>query len=91
MKVINSCVECQRLWRAYSVATAQHIRVEAKLKLANIRYDTESIMDLIPREEEAALKRSVTRGAIDAHELAEHQADERCRVGALLPPENYHP
>ena len=69
-------MECQRLRRAYSVATTQHIRVEGKLKLANMCHDTEGIMDLIPQEQEAALKRSVTRYAIEAHERAEHPADE---------------
>lgn len=69
---ISDCVECQRLWRAYSSVTTEHIRLESKLQIAAIAHEDVVIVELTPQVEKAAAKRSAVRHAIKAHELLAH-------------------
>ena len=72
MKYISECAECQRLWQAYSAATTEHIRLESKLQIAALGHEDNVVVDLTPKVEEAALKRSAARDAIKKHEAEDH-------------------
>lgn len=72
MEFIGKCDECQRLWREYSAATNEHIKLESKLKLAALSRDDEAVIDLTPRVERAGERRLQAREAIRAHEKVAH-------------------
>ncbi len=76
MKFIGDCAECQRLWREYSAATTEHIKLEGKLAIAAIARDDESVIRLAPEVECAALTRLAARDAIKAHEHGAHPSAE---------------
>jgi hypothetical protein len=73
---LNNCEGCQRLWRDYSHATTDHIRLDSKLRLAALERDSERIAGLTLRVEAAELARSAARDAIRKHEAELHATSE---------------
>ena len=64
----TSCEECRRLWREYTLATTDHVRLGNNLQLAALKRDTEAIGILTPQVETAAEKRQSSREAIRGHQ-----------------------
>ena len=50
MRLMLGCPECQRLWREYSGATANHIALESQLGVAALAHDEGSGSVLAPDE-----------------------------------------
>jgi hypothetical protein len=61
------CEECQRLWREYTFATTDHVRLGNNLQLAALKCDREAIAILTPQLESAAEKRHSSREAFQRH------------------------
>jgi hypothetical protein len=53
----SHCEECLRLWRHYSSATTEHIRLDSDLRLAAFDRDLERIAALTLQVEAAELAR----------------------------------
>jgi hypothetical protein len=64
----TSCEECRRLWRDYTLATTDHVRLGNNLQLAALKRDTEAIGILTLQVESAAEKRQSSRAAFRGHE-----------------------
>jgi hypothetical protein len=60
------------LWREYSLATANHLKLDNKLGIAALRHEDEVVRSLAPEVEAALMRRSEVRRAIQAHEAATH-------------------
>jgi hypothetical protein len=73
--VFNGCEECARLWREYAAATAEHIRLEDQLKQAVRANHAETMAELMPISEAAAVRRKNAREAIDRHEAITHRPE----------------
>ncbi len=70
--MFNLCKECDRLWRKYAVATAEHILSTDRLKKAIAALDAERIFELMQKVEAAEAVRRQARLAIQHHELSAH-------------------
>ena len=70
------CKECQELWRSYSIATADHIGLTGKLRIATLEHDRERMATLTLAVEAAANLRYAGRGAIRQHELEPHPSPD---------------
>jgi hypothetical protein len=62
------CEDCRRLWREYTFATTNHVRLRNNLQLAALKCDSEAIAILTPQLESAAQKRHSSREAFRGHE-----------------------
>lgn len=71
MNIVRDCAMCERLWRAYSMATRQHINFEARLKLAVLsrQPDVPTLTHLAEkaRDDRVAAQRAVEEHASFAH------------------------
>jgi hypothetical protein len=67
-----SCKECNDLWRQYSVATATHLQLDSKLRLAALQNALDLIKTLTVETEGAEKTRSELRESIRQHQ-ASHQ------------------
>ena len=65
------CAECQKLWREYARATAQHVTVEGELDVA-ARTHGAGRSGLTGEVERAAEARALARKAIRLHESSVH-------------------
>jgi hypothetical protein len=80
MQFLIDCVECQRLWRVYSLATIEHIQLEGKLQAATIPQESERIAELTIMVKTAAQRRFNVRQAILEHEQAAHSGETAAAV-----------
>ena len=76
-----SCKECNDLWRQYSVATATHLQLDSKLRLAAYQSDLEAIEALTREMEAAEGVRRDTRAAIRHHEETHRPGIARAATG----------
>ncbi len=74
MGLVEGCAECERLWREYSAATTEHIRLEGKLDVARLSHDDESVRSIAPSVAEAGSTRMTARAAFQAHQRDVHAA-----------------
>jgi hypothetical protein len=74
MQNIAECDECRRLWRQYSVATSEHIRLDNQLTIAALAHYEEDVTRIAPEVEKAVVRRSEARDAIKVHERAAHSS-----------------
>jgi hypothetical protein len=70
----DECLECVRLWRDLGSATANHFRLESKLRFAALQDDYPLFASLTLQAEAAAEVRNALRDAIREHEWL-HVAD----------------
>jgi hypothetical protein len=73
---MSNCPECVRLWREYAAATTEHIRLEGKLRIAELSYDAERVAVLRPQVQEASRLRAAARSSISTHEQAAHPSSD---------------
>jgi hypothetical protein len=64
----TSCKECNDLWRQYSVATATHIQLDTKLRLAALQNALDMIETLTREAEGAEKTRRELRESIRQHD-----------------------
>ena len=69
---IGACETCQRLWREYSSATTEHVKLENKLRLAALKRDYEGLKELTLKVEQAVHARETAREDIRLHEVMMH-------------------
>ena len=62
------CLECNRLWREYAIATNADIKLDAELKLAALRYDPGLSEQLTSASDTATHERESLRQQIKEHE-----------------------
>jgi len=79
------CEDCSELWRQYSVATATHVRLENKLRLAALHNELSLIQTLTVETEGAEKTRNELRELIHKHEASHSISAARRRInGAPL-------
>ena len=78
----TSCEECRRLWREYTLATTDHVRLGNNLQLAALKRDSAAIGILTPQVESAAEKRQSSREAIQGHQT-QHGGAATARQGSF--------
>ena len=67
----SECVRCAELWRAYSAATREHVRLlNEQAKVAGV--DAGRFRELDSLCEPAATRRDDARAAIETHLASEH-------------------
>ena len=74
------CDECSELWRQYSVATATHVRLEHKLRLAALHNELNLIQTLTVETEGAEKIRNTLRELIHKHEASHSISAARTRI-----------
>jgi hypothetical protein len=74
------CEECRDLWRQYSVATATHIQLENKLRLAALHNELSLIETLTVETEGAEKSRGKLRELIHQHEDSHSITAARARI-----------
>jgi hypothetical protein len=72
MKYYDACPECARLWQEYSKSTADHVRLQGKLRMAELSHDLNSIVELRQRVQFAYEQREGDRAAIRQHQKWPH-------------------
>jgi hypothetical protein len=74
--MVEGCLECERLWRAYAVATAYSARLDAELRRAGA--DDGGLAASVRTEVDLALEaRMRTREAVREHEARTHNQQTR--------------
>jgi hypothetical protein len=68
----QDCPECQRLWRAYGVATSDHVVLENKLRASQPGSDAAGLELLTGQVAQAASRRDSARLTLQEHEAASH-------------------
>ena len=71
---IQSCAECNRLWRDYAFATNADIKLNGQVKMAALTHDPELSAQLVPVSDAATHERESLRQQIREHE-ATHVED----------------
>jgi hypothetical protein len=84
------CDECGELWRQYSVATATHIRLENKLRLAALQGELNLIKTLTVETEGAENTRNRLRELIHKHETAHNISTASGRINRALSTAGVH-
>ena len=69
------CEECHRVWQEYARATADHLTLDSKLRLAALSRNYEVIRALTHEVENAEEERMWTREEIRKHEATHPIAD----------------
>ena len=64
----HDCDECTRLWSEYALATRHFLKLEGRLRIADISHDKQSVSELSLLLQRAAAERNDLRRQIDAHE-----------------------
>lgn len=68
----ENCEECGRMWREYSDAVNDHLRLQGKLDIAVLAYHASAVVQLTPEVQKAEKRRSEARTAIRDHEANVH-------------------
>jgi hypothetical protein len=69
----QDCQECTRLWSEFALATRHYLKLEGRLRIADISRDERTLAELSPMVQLAAQERVAIRRLIDQHE-AQSQA-----------------
>jgi hypothetical protein len=64
----QECQECTRLWSEYALATRHHLKLEGRLRIAELSHDQASIDELTPFVKSAFEERAEIRRSIERHE-----------------------
>jgi hypothetical protein len=75
---VRECPECERLWEEYTDATFAFMRLNAQVKMAQLRQEPPEVMALLREGVEAAAQR---RDAAQKH-LKQHEATHQTRSAA---------
>ena len=68
----RDCPGCSRLWREYETATANHVHLTGKHRMAELQNDLKNARQLYDMVEEAAEERFAAHYAIRQHEADAH-------------------
>jgi hypothetical protein len=68
----NTCSECDRLWREIGQAAHQNFRLEARLRRAEDRHDTEVASIMTKKLANLAVEQARIHQALIEHENREH-------------------
>ena len=66
----QNCQECTRLWSEYALVTRHFLKLEGRVKIAELSQDRQTLSDLAPQLETATRERSDLRRQIQDHEGA---------------------
>ncbi len=74
MKPISQgiCCECDKIWREYAHATAEHIKLQMERHMSVARQDAKREKELEPLVAKAEERRIQARAVIRDHEIATH-------------------
>ena len=75
---VRECPECERLWEKYTDATFDFMRLDAQVKMAQLRQESLEVMALLREGVEAAAQ---CRDAALEH-LKQHEATHQVRSAA---------
>ena len=64
----QQCEECTRLWSEYALATRHHLKLEGRLRIAELSHDQAAIEELAPLVKSAFDERAEIRRLIERHE-----------------------
>jgi hypothetical protein len=64
----HECQECTRLWSEYALATRHHLKLEGRLRMADLSHDQAAIEELTPLVKTALDQRVELRRLIERHE-----------------------
>lgn len=67
----HECQECTRLWSEYALATRHHLKLEGRLRMAELSNDRAAIDELTPLVSSALEQRAEFRRLIERHESRE--------------------
>jgi ribosomal protein L12E/L44/L45/RPP1/RPP2 len=62
------CAECEQLWQDYTAATFEHVNIDSRMKMAELRQDVS--VTLTKAHAAAAEKREAAQRRLKAHEAA---------------------
>lgn len=64
----HQCHECTRLWSEYALATRHYLKLEGRLRMAEMSRDREAVEELTPQVASALDERAGIRRQIEGHE-----------------------
>jgi hypothetical protein len=64
----HECEDCTRLWSEYALATRHHLKLEGRLRIADLSHDQAAIEELTPLVKSAFDERAEIRRVIERHE-----------------------
>ena len=64
----HDCQECTRLWSEYALATRHHLKLEGRLRIAELSHDQTAIDELTPLVISACEQLAEIRRSIERHE-----------------------
>lgn len=64
----HECQECTRLWSEYALATRHHLKLQGRLRMADLTHDEAIIEELTPLVQRAYDQCAEIRGMIERHE-----------------------
>ena len=64
----QQCEECTRLWSEYALATRHHLKLEGRLRIAELSHDQALVDELTPFLQSAFEERAEIRRSIERHE-----------------------
>ena len=67
------CAECDRLWQDYSSATFEHVNIDSRKKIAELRHDDTA--ELSRAHDEATQKREDAQRRMKEHEATHGEGD----------------
>ena len=68
-----ACVECERLWQQYSSATFEHVNIDNRMKIAELRGDVSA--ELRGAHETPTQKREDAQRLMKEHEATHAEGD----------------
>src|SRR6476660_8679352 len=78
----RTCAACVRLWKEYEAATAEHIRLIGKQRMAHLQDDRKRAAEVQEMADEADQEREALRAAIRSHEAEAHGIREPAPAAA---------
>jgi hypothetical protein len=70
--MINTCVECTRLWAVYVGARSEHLRIQGRVQAAALASDAAALQALGPRAQDALACRLRLREDLHVHGAGAH-------------------
>jgi hypothetical protein len=70
--MVQDCTDCQKLWSEYAAAIWESVRLQGKLRVAELQHDTERITTLTVETATAMNRRQHAREAIRQHDASIH-------------------
>jgi hypothetical protein len=62
----SGCAECEHLWEEYSAATFEHVNIDSRMKMAQLRQDV--TVEVSSQHEAATQKRETAQRRLKEHE-----------------------